>query len=458
MRRLVLFILLLLFYKSTVAQNSYKEVDSISYTLYSQSKWKDLIAFQQDIKTQNFDYHLLNLRFGFAHFYIQEYDYSIVDFKRALANDNTSQVALEYLFWNYYYLADYKNADVYYVLLDKLIQEKIDYQPLQNFDFVYVESGLNFQKQKEQATKNMGKIKSLPYTNIGLKINLSYNFSLYLAYFFHNEHLEFTDYRLHRGYIKPSYKFKNNIEVGLGINYISSLNDIASQNSFTYSETQENVVIDDFVYQKITSGEITEKDEGVATEKGIYTNIYFTKLFEKFKVSPFIGLSYGQKNWNTLYTTEGTENVIYFYEDEEVYNENFPISTEEKITDNSDYLRYSFGLNLGYDASNKIGVGLEISTDLATFNYIPTILYKATDKLNFIAEFVSKGKAPLYFYNGLQLINHDEEVRRFGLISDISLTKKLNLYLAVSQQKTIFLENKPSAHSNTAILGLKFKL
>ncbi len=458
MRKLVLVILLLFLYKNTVAQNTYKEVDSISYALYSQRKWKDLIAFQQEINTQNFDYYLLNLRFGFAHFYLQEYEPAILDFKRALDNDNTSQVALEYIFWNYYYLADYKNADVYYARLDKPIQKKIDYQPLQTFDFVYVESGVNFQKQDKKVTANKGKIKSLPYNNIGLQGNVSHNFSLYLAYFFQNEHLEFTDYQLHRGYVKPSYKFKNNIEIGLGINYINSQNDIAYQDTFTYSETQDDVVVDGFLYQKITSGEVTEKDEGIATEKGIYTSVYFTKLFKKFKVSPFIGLSYGQKDLNTLYTTEGTENVIYYYEDEEVYNENFPIATEEERTGNSDYLWYNFGVNLGYDVTNKIGVGLECSTDLDAINYIPSILYKATDRLNFVAEYVSKGKAPLYFYNGSQLINHDEEVQRFGLVSDISLTKKLNLYFVAFHQKTIFLEDKPSAHSDTVILGLKYKL
>jgi len=461
MRRVVFFMALLVFVAKLSAQRSFQEVDSVSYAMYTQSKWSELIILQEENKEQEFDFYLLNLRFGFAHFYKKDYTKSIVSFERALHNDSTSQVALEYMFWNYYYLSDFKNADLYYNRLEKPIQDKIVYQPLRKLDFVYVESGLNFNNPKGKQ-QNLDKSNrkttpnSLPYMNVGVKGNFSHKFGMYGAYYFQNETLESTDYKLHRVFAKPNYKLTKTREVGVGVSYIYSNNNSAFSQDFNYINTEEEVLIDGYSYQQVTSGEGVEKDTGIAIEKGGNATFYFTQLFQKLKVSPFVGVSKSIVDVNTLYTKEGTENVVYYYEWEEVYNENFAIIAEEERQETSKYFRYSFGVNIGVDLTDRLGVGLELSSDMSTFNYIPSLLYKVSDKFKISLEYIAKDEAPLYYYNGVQFINNNNKMQRFGLLADISLTKAIDLYL-VYQHDAVVIESGDLSQSNTAILGVKYQ-
>ena len=453
MHRLGLIIGLFFMLASARGQHNYKQVDSLSYVLYSKAKWQELADFGKEIEPEEFDFYLLNLRLGLAYYNLKKYKNALVFFEKAYSNDSTSQVVIVYLMWSYYFEEDFDNADFYYNKLDKQHQKESGYIPFKRFDFIYAESGLNVQQKGVEQTKQQ---QSLPYLNLGLGVNLNCKLNLYTAYFFQNQKYSYETIDLHRAYFRFSYKMKNSRVLSLGINALYSINDIDFSNVYTDSKTEENLVVDSYVYDRITTVEVLEREYGRSNEKAFAFVLGGAKYYHKLKINPFFGVSYSNVTNTRTYSEEGTENVVYLYEGEEVYNEDFEINNVENQGSENEILEYSLGLNTGYDVTPKIGVGLEISSNFKTFHFIPTLLFKASKRYSLLFEFVNKDEAPLYYYIGSQFITTYNQLQRLSLQSQFELNKKIKFYLVFQHDNVILPTN--SLRSNTGLLGVKMQL
>jgi len=444
------FTFLLIFFKSN-AQLNYKKVDSISFALYQQKKWKNLTDFAKNPSVSPYDFYFLNLRFGIAFYQLKDYQKANIYFKRAIKNNSSSQVALEYLFWTNLFLKNEKKAQNYYQKLDKNRRDKINYSPKKFFDFIYFEGGKNLQENSNS------KDGDITYFNIGLHHYITNNIVLYHSYFYQQQALEFSKYTLQRYYFNPTFLLKNNFELGLYGNLNLLNNTINYKKTTQYSFTEQNVTINGVLYDKVTNGTENYSYIGTQNENEILVGAFISKLFKKLKIVMSFSVSTKKTKTNVVEKKEGTENIVYLLQGNEVSNDNFPFSNENIIQKDSISTKFNAGFAVGYQISKKLGA--QLNTNIISFNnqidinYIPSISYKISDKINITANFIQKGYNEYYYYNGLYLISNLGNTQRFGVVSDISLTKNIDLYFIY--QKDI-IQN--ISKSNTFITGLKLKL
>jgi len=82
---------------STKAQNirDFKTIDSLSYYLYSNSKWQELSELNY---SQEIDYHYLNLRIGIAFYQLKKYHRAEKYLLKAYLQNKSSEIAASYLY------------------------------------------------------------------------------------------------------------------------------------------------------------------------------------------------------------------------------------------------------------------------------------------------------------------------------------------------------------------------
>ncbi len=446
MHRLIIILVLILLSSEVYTQVDFKMVDSTSYALYLQKDWTGLIEFSEIALAENFDYYYLNMRIGIAYYETKQYESSINFFHKALLQDSQSQVAIEYLFWCNYLLGNLKDADFYYKKLSAERKENIDYTPLSYIDFIYIEGGNNFQKQG-------GDIGDIAYYNITLSSNLSHKLGLYMAYYQQNQESKFSKYTQRRFFANPIFKVGGGYELGLALNFTALKNDIHYSNSYTYSDTTD--YIDDLSYTT-TLGIGEEKQEGTQNTDAFYSELSISKTIQRWKIKPFVGFSYSTGITNLMFTDEGLENIRYYFNDVELESDTFPYVNEELANDTAKDFSYDFGLYVGYNISDKLGISLELHSDSLRISSIINVQYKLSNKWSLTATYLNKSNSELYYYSGSQYINYPDKMQRYGFLSDIKITKKLNMYIAL-QNDIIKLSDENINRSFTVLAGMKYK-
>jgi hypothetical protein len=448
-----------LFKNNSFAQINFKQVDSTSFSLYESKQWQKLTDFANKIKNENFDYYLFNLRLGIANYELKKYYESIVYFNKALKNNAISAVAKEYLYWNYLALNDTKKTTYYFSLLDENAQKKIQSQISKTkiFDFIYIEGGQNYQQDKSF------EIGDVTYFNLGLNHNFNSKLSFYHAYYYQKQELKFDAYKLHRYYAYPSYLFNDKLKIGISLNFLVLNDDLNFSEDIIQQTTENDVLLSDgLIYDRISSIKQTNKNIGTITEKEINANITLTRYFNKFKLSLFGGTSRRKTTINAVETINGTENIILFFEGNEVLNEDSSYENETFVKQDSTSTKYNFGINVGVDLSKKIGLAFEFNNinykSKNELNYVAAVTYELNKKFNFSANIIQKGKFEYYYNNNAYLINNLDKTTRLSFVSTIHLTEKINLYLVYQHDIIdINLLNK-QLNSNTFITGIKYKL
>jgi hypothetical protein len=82
---------------------SYTKVDSLTYALYQQQRWDDLIEAGTDALDNHVDYYYLRMRLGIAWYNKQNFRQAIRHFEAALNYNSLDQTTLEYLYYCYLY-------------------------------------------------------------------------------------------------------------------------------------------------------------------------------------------------------------------------------------------------------------------------------------------------------------------------------------------------------------------
>ncbi len=96
-----LFIILLSNTAISQQVSDFKSIDKISYDLYLNSSWKELIITGEEALKQGVDYYYLRMRLGIASYELEDYSNSIEHFRQALVFNSADDVAKEYLYFSY---------------------------------------------------------------------------------------------------------------------------------------------------------------------------------------------------------------------------------------------------------------------------------------------------------------------------------------------------------------------
>ena len=81
---------------------SFRYVDSLTYNLYTEKKWDDLILAGKSSVKDGHDYYYMRMRIGVAYYEKRNYAMSAIQFRKALEFNENDQIALEYLFYSYF--------------------------------------------------------------------------------------------------------------------------------------------------------------------------------------------------------------------------------------------------------------------------------------------------------------------------------------------------------------------
>jgi hypothetical protein len=80
----------------------FRYADSLTYSLYTEKRWNDLIKEGNRSLRDGYDYYYMRMRIGIAYYEKHNYIMSSIQFRKALVFNENDQVALEYLFYSYY--------------------------------------------------------------------------------------------------------------------------------------------------------------------------------------------------------------------------------------------------------------------------------------------------------------------------------------------------------------------
>ncbi|WP_372948034.1 tetratricopeptide repeat protein [Mariniphaga sp.] len=101
-KRIGLIVVLTLFLLAVQAQQklNYPEVDKVSYELYMQGKWTELIDYSKEARRQDIDFFYLQARTGIAYYNLKKYRIASEWFLKAWESDQSFEWLQEYLYYS----------------------------------------------------------------------------------------------------------------------------------------------------------------------------------------------------------------------------------------------------------------------------------------------------------------------------------------------------------------------
>jgi tetratricopeptide (TPR) repeat protein len=75
----------------------FRKIDSLTYALYEQGAWQELIKTGNAALDQGADYYYLRMRIGLAYFYKEQYRLAAIHFRRALKLNEDDPFSRDYL-------------------------------------------------------------------------------------------------------------------------------------------------------------------------------------------------------------------------------------------------------------------------------------------------------------------------------------------------------------------------
>jgi len=194
-------LLLFLFAVSAQEKLSFVEADKISFELYQQQKWDELIDFADEVREQGTDFFYLQARTGIAYYNLKKYRIAADWFLKAWENDKSFEWLQEYLYYSLIYGGRSAEASKVADKFSVSFKQKINYKKMKPIRAA-VEAGYSFNPDFEQ----------LSNTNFDEEMNVGNNYGE--AYILKNYHFESVDYS-HQ--IAPGM-FLNHNFTHLGIN------------------------------------------------------------------------------------------------------------------------------------------------------------------------------------------------------------------------------------------------
>ncbi|HZK07401.1 MAG TPA: hypothetical protein VFC92_04305 [Bacteroidales bacterium] len=134
----------LLIFPALVSGQQVQNADSLTYALYQQQQWDELIRTGTDAIRAGVDHFYMQMRVGIAFYSTQNYRRSIPFFRQARQLNPIDEAATEYLYYSY--LLSGRTADAR-VLLSQLTtahRQRLELQKAPVVDQLYIEGGPGF--------------------------------------------------------------------------------------------------------------------------------------------------------------------------------------------------------------------------------------------------------------------------------------------------------------------------
>lgn len=153
-KRTGLTLLLTLFLLMTQAQQklNYPEVDKISYELYFQGKWAELIDYSKKARQQDIDFFYLQARTGIAYYNLKKYRTASEWFLKAWNTDQSFEWLQEYLYYSLLWGGRASEANKLAGSFSSGMQDKIGFFP-KKITRVGLEAGYTFNPDFENLTE-----------------------------------------------------------------------------------------------------------------------------------------------------------------------------------------------------------------------------------------------------------------------------------------------------------------
>lgn len=127
MRRIIISAIVYFIFLKGYSQEiiSFRYADSLTYSLYLEKNWNDLIKTGKEAIGSGHDYFYMRMRLGIAFYERRNYSTAAKHFSKALEFNKEDPTALEYLFYSYYLSGKYFQAWTIIQELDARDRERI---------------------------------------------------------------------------------------------------------------------------------------------------------------------------------------------------------------------------------------------------------------------------------------------------------------------------------------------
>jgi hypothetical protein len=199
---------------------NYPEVDKVSYELFLQGKWIELIDFAKEARRQNIDFFYLQIRTGIAYYNLKKYRTASDWFLKAWESDQSFEWLQEYLYYSLLWGGRALEAQKVAGDFSSGMQDKIGFSE-KKLTRVGLEAGYSFNPDFE----------TLNEANHGLQAGVGEDYGE--AFYLKNYHFESVDLS-HR--ISPAISLNHNLTY-VGLNREQQV-DWGSANSFSMETSQ----------------------------------------------------------------------------------------------------------------------------------------------------------------------------------------------------------------------------
>lgn len=448
----VIYILVFLFSVTTIhGQQTFNEVDSVSYQLYLNKDWNKLAQYGEDAIAKGYDYFYLNLRVGIALFNLKEYQKSLIYLEKANADNSYNDVVKEYLFWDNYYLLKEKQAVYWYNQLDDTIQNRIGYSKPKFFNGMYIGGG----KKTSQNPEIAGNVS---YLTINLDHHISGRLDVKHGYVLSTQKLNWGDFIQHQYFIIPTYKIKPSLVASValhGASYISNLN-YYYEGEYHSPPPQMmpgpgNIFTDTtkFSYYNIA---------GTYHENDLLIQPSLTKTWDKFILSPYASYYYSAQQPN--YTEHKKDSVILTDRmGPNIIDKRIELNDTINTPGNSIATQFGVGsrffvkmraLTLGADVKIQSYYGEK------SMFFSPNFNLDLGKKVHLSGYYFNKKGYALGLFGGTQLINTFDDVKKLNFTLSFDIGKS-SLYITYQHENVFDKLSYMSYSMNSIFTGLQIK-
>ena len=166
-------------------------IDQKSLRLYNDKNWEELIKFGKQAINEGTDYFYLRMRIGIAYYEKKNYNIAEVHFKKALQFNSTDELALEYLYYSYYFVGKYEEARIISKNFSEELAQKTGVIKQSSVEFILVEGGT---KQTDSSTyydkskkTNSNYFNPAVYFQLGAKHYIKNKLSFFHAFTYFNQ-------------------------------------------------------------------------------------------------------------------------------------------------------------------------------------------------------------------------------------------------------------------------------
>jgi hypothetical protein len=199
--------------------NDFVSCNKVTYELYTQKKWDDLILVGKEALKNNFDFFYLRARMGIAYYEKGNHAKAINHLQKALEFNDSDPIILEYLYFSYIFSNRYQEASrLYYKYFQIFNTKELSIKP-KVFDYLDIQGGL---KLSDHHTELGLEANNITYGYLGATLNFKGRFFLYqnVGLLSHG----FTDKYIYQGFLyryqfyyrQFEYYVSGNLLVGKG--------------------------------------------------------------------------------------------------------------------------------------------------------------------------------------------------------------------------------------------------